>query len=81
MVEYEWAPIDRLGLEIELPFSFYYPLANDVQAPNSKLNGLKLAAQYSFLVSETHNVRSELLYLCLNSFSLTLIDTTPWIYC
>lgn len=26
LVEYEWAVIDRLGLEVELPFSFYYPV-------------------------------------------------------
>ena len=26
LVEYEWAPIDRLGLEVELPFTFYSPL-------------------------------------------------------
>lgn len=63
LVEYEWAPIDRLGLEIELPFSFYYPLANDVQAPNSKLNGLKLAAQYSFLVSEKYKTSLAIGYI------------------
>ena len=25
LIEYEWAPVNRLGLEVELPFSFYYP--------------------------------------------------------
>lgn len=52
LVEYEWAPIDRLGLEVELPFSFYYPLEDDANAPSSRLHSLKLAAQWSFLVSE-----------------------------
>lgn len=52
LVEYEWAPIDRLGLEIELPFSFYYPNSDSVDAPSSSLNSLKLAGQYTFLVSE-----------------------------
>lgn len=52
LVEYEWAPIDRLGLEVELPFSFYYPTSGNRDAPGSKLQGLKLAAQYSFFVSE-----------------------------
>ncbi len=52
LVEYEWAPINRLGLEIELPFSFYYPTNNITNAPGSKLNSIKLAAQYSFFVSE-----------------------------
>lgn len=69
LVEYEWAPIDRLGMEIELPFTFYYPLANDVQAPNSKLNGLKLAAQYSFLVSEKYKTSLAIGYI--HEFEMT----------
>lgn len=52
LVEYEFAPLDRLGLEVELPFSFYYPIDKSVSTPKSKLNSLKLAAQYTFLVSE-----------------------------
>jgi hypothetical protein len=52
LVEYEWAPVNRLGLEVELPFSFYYPIDENASAPSSKLNSLKLAAQYSFFVSE-----------------------------
>lgn len=52
LVEYEWAPINRLGLEVELPFSIYYPTQNGVAVPNSKLNSLKIAGQYSFFVSE-----------------------------
>lgn len=52
LVEYEFAPIDRLGLEVELPFSFYYPIDKSASTPKSKLNSLKLAAQYTFLVSE-----------------------------
>jgi hypothetical protein len=52
LIEYEFAPLDRLGLEIELPFSFYYPTNKEYQAPQSKLNSVKLAAQYTFLVSE-----------------------------
>ncbi|WP_417351508.1 HAEPLYID family protein [Flavobacterium alkalisoli] len=52
LVEYEWAPVNRLGLEVELPFSFYYPVNGNTNAPGSKLNSLKMAAQYSFFVSE-----------------------------
>lgn len=59
LVEYEWAPIDRLGLEVELPFSFYYPGGNGnverAGRPGSKLNSLKLAGQYTFLVSPKHS--------------------------
>lgn len=52
LLEYEWAPIDRLGMEVELPFSLYYPTVENAQAPESKLNGIKLAVQHSFFVSE-----------------------------
>ncbi len=52
LVEYEFAPIDRLGLEVELPFSLYYPNEKDAISPESKLNSIKIAAQYTFLVSE-----------------------------
>jgi hypothetical protein len=52
LVEYEWAPINRLGLEVELPFTFYYPTENGSVVPKNKLNSLKLAGQYSFFVSE-----------------------------
>lgn len=52
LVEYEWAPINRLGFEVELPFSFYYPTENGATTPGSKLNSFKFAGQYSFFVSE-----------------------------
>jgi hypothetical protein len=63
LVEYEWAPINRLGLEVELPFSFYYPYASGANAPSSKLNSIKLAAQYSFYVSEVHKTSMALGYI------------------
>ena len=52
LVEYEWAPVNRLGLEVELPFTFYYAANGNGGAPQSRLNAIKLAAQYTFLVSE-----------------------------
>lgn len=54
-VEYEWAPLNRLGLEVELPFSFYQKMKiedSTALIPGSSLQSLKLAAQYSFWVSE-----------------------------
>jgi len=63
LVEYEWAPIDRLGLEIELPFSFHYPNTENANAPGNKLNGLKLAAQYTFLVNQKYNTSLALGYI------------------
>lgn len=50
LVEYEWAPLDRLGLEVELPFTFYSGSLSG-KAPSAALNSLKLAAQYTLLVS------------------------------
>lgn len=69
LVEYEWAPINRLGLEVELPFSFYYPTNENGEAPSSKLNSLKLAAQYSFFVSEKHQTSIAIGYI--HEFELT----------
>ncbi len=58
LVEYEWAPINRLGFEIELPFSFYYNHSNGLHSdtlesknPGSRLKSVKLATQWTFLVS------------------------------
>jgi len=55
LIEYEFAPVNRLGFEIELPFSFYYRTDTGVSRldiPQSRLNSLKLASQYSFFVNE-----------------------------
>jgi len=52
-VEYEFSPLNRLGLEIEVPFSYAYAsrelTASDL--PHTRVEALKLAAQYTFLVS------------------------------
>lgn len=69
LVEYEWAPIDRLGLEVELPFSLYYPTENGSIAPGSKLQSLKLAGQYSFYVSEKYKTSMALGYI--HEFEIT----------
>ena len=58
LAEYEFAPINRLGLGVEIPFTFYRSLRNkgdylqDSLRPRSRLNSLKVAAQYSFFVNE-----------------------------
>jgi hypothetical protein len=51
LVEYEFAPIDRLGLEIEADFSFYSKGTANITAPGNKLEALRLSSQYSFYVS------------------------------
>jgi hypothetical protein len=54
LVEYEWAPIDRLGLEVEVPFTFYTRNGKDQNGslPSNRVESLKTAFQYSFFVSE-----------------------------
>ncbi len=72
LVEYEWAPIDRLGLEVELPFSIYYG-NSDAAAPSSALNSLKLAAQYSFYVSQKRKTSMAIGYI--HEFELPAFDS------
>ncbi|MFC6998355.1 HAEPLYID family protein [Rufibacter roseus] len=54
LVEYEWAPINRLGFEVELPFTFYSPLrgTSKEEVPSNRLESIKLATQWSFFVNE-----------------------------
>lgn len=71
LIEYEWAPIDRLGLEAELPFTFYSPVngtAND-PIPSNQLNSIKIAAQWSFFVNEPMAISMALGYI--NEFGLS----------
>lgn len=69
LVEYEWAVIDRLGLEVELPFTFYTQSNRSLNTdstfkpPGSNLNSLKLAAQWTFLVNEKAKTSLALGYL------------------
>jgi hypothetical protein len=72
LVEYEWAPINRLGLEVELPFTIYPTNANGA-APGSKLNGIKLAAQYTFFVSEKMKTSLALGYI--HEFEMTTFNS------
>lgn len=69
LVEYEWAPIDRLGLEVELPFTFHYRTNGNGTPPKSKMNSVKLAAQYTFLVSEKRSTSLALGYI--HEFEMT----------
>lgn len=70
LVEYEWAPIDRLGLEVEMPFSIYTAAAQvaDTIVPNNKIESLKLAAQYSFYVSEKNKTSLAIGYINESTF-------------
>lgn len=62
LAEYEFAPIDRLGLEAEVGFSFYDGHNASSDTPKNKMEALKLSAQYSFYVSEEHKTTLALGY-------------------
>ncbi|OLY90608.1 phosphoribosylformylglycinamidine synthase [Cnuella takakiae] len=54
LVEFEFAPVNRLGFEVELPFTFYYRTNGKMpkdSIPANRLNSLKLATQFTLLVS------------------------------
>ncbi|MEW2921112.1 HAEPLYID family protein [Muricauda sp. ANG21] len=71
LIEYEWAPIDRLGLEVELPFTFYSPVNGSANnsVPSNQLNSIKIAAQWSVLVSEPMATSMAIGYI--NEFELS----------
>ena len=54
-IEYEFALFNRLGIEIETPFSFYQakPVedTNQPAVPKNRMEGIKVSAQYTFLVA------------------------------
>lgn len=71
LIEYEWAPIDRLGLEVELPFKLYSPvngIAND-SLPSNQLNSIKVATQWSFFVNES--IATSMAFGYINEFELS----------
>ncbi|MEQ8927164.1 MAG: HAEPLYID family protein [Fulvivirga sp.] len=71
LIEYEWAPIDRLGLEVELPFTFYSAVNGTEKdsVPSNQLNSIKIAAQWSFFVNEPMATSMAIGYI--NEFELS----------
>jgi hypothetical protein len=58
LVEYEFAPLNRLGMEIEVPLAFNGQSAGNGESHthgHNGLEGVKVATQYSFFVSEKYN--------------------------
>lgn len=76
LVEYEWAPIDRLGLEIEVPVSIYTENSKDRfperNRPSDRIESLKLAAQYTFLVND--RLKTSMALGGITEFELTDLD-------
>lgn len=71
LVEYEWAPMDRLGLEVELPFTFYSPLEGTPRdsVPTDRMESFKVAGQWTFLVNERLSTSMALGYINEFTFS------------
>lgn len=65
LVEYEWAPINRLGFEVELPFTFHSGINGTARdsIPSNSLNSIKLATQWSFYVNEANATSMALGYI------------------
>lgn len=74
LVEYEWAPIDRLGLEIELPMTIFSRVTSDLDSikPSNRLESLKTAAQWSFYVSQRYRTSLALGYI--NALEIVELD-------
>jgi hypothetical protein len=77
LIEYEWAPIDRLGLEVELPITLYSSrgqLPTKLERPSNRLESIKVAGQWSFLVSEKAKTTLALGYI----HEFELADLNKW---
>lgn len=69
LVEYEFAPVNRLGLEAETDFSFFKSNGNNAETPGNKLECLRLSAQYSFFVSLKYSATLAVGYTQLVGFT------------
>src|SRR5690606_39014273 len=71
LLEYEFAPVDRLGFEIELPVTFYAGQVNNGSdpVPGHRIESIKLAAQWSFFVSTRMQTSMALGYINEFEFS------------
>jgi len=63
LVEYEWAPIDRLGLEVEFPVALHRVREKGEAAPRNQLESLKVAAQWTAVVDTTRHLSVAVAYL------------------
>lgn len=63
LVEYEFAPANRLGVEFEVPFTYYASQKGGNDAPSSRIESVKSAIQWTFLVSEKYRSSFALGYI------------------
>lgn len=76
LVEYEFAPADRLGVEVELPFTIFSSngKTNDINMPSARLESIKSAVQWTFSVSEKRQASLALGYIN----ELIFTDLNKW---
>lgn len=82
MVEYEWGPIDRVGLEVEVPFTFSTPINRTPKdsIPADSVESFTVVGQGSFLVNEKRATSMaigyihEFLFSDLKQFGNTFIN-------
>ncbi|MXN92694.1 phosphoribosylformylglycinamidine synthase [Flavobacterium sp. Sd200] len=69
--EYEFAIANRLGLEVEVPFEMYSHTNSHPQGslPANRVEGIKLATQYTFLVSAKYQTSMAVGYIQEMEFS------------
>lgn len=82
-VEYEFSPVNRLGLELEVPFSYHYALkpGNTDVVPSPGIQCIKPALQYTFWVSGRYRLSmaaGTIYELRLKSFK-AMADNSRWV--
>ncbi len=63
LVEYEFAPVNRLGVEFEVPVTLYTRAGHSESTPSNRVESLKSAVQYTFLVHEKARLSAAIGYL------------------
>jgi len=78
LIEYEWAPINRLGLEVEVPFTIYTPNSKDRsgELPSNRMESLKTAFQWSFLVAT--KINTTLAFGYINELDFEDLEQLSW---
>lgn len=69
LAEYEFAPFNRLGLEVETDFIFYKSNGSGQAIPGNKLDNVRLSTQYSFYVSEKYRTTLAIGYTQVFAFT------------
>ena len=54
LIEYEWAPLNRLGVEVELPFTFYSANNTSTMAGNTRPSNQLNSVQIAELLAKDH---------------------------